>query len=235
MEDVGLYARQTDIFNPFNPAHQRPIYAVGAGTIGSWVMFGLGKLGFNNMTWIDDDAVELHNCSNQMFPPSMVGKSKLASMVSLMKSFSLTPPNVSPTKFLSEGGLLPWMENTIMVSCVDNMATRKAMFEIAKMNKAVRHFVDGRMAGQVIIVFVVDMQNAESIAFYETSLHSDDSSHIQNDEVRTASDVPCTARSIVDVAMIISGKMVGAIRKLATDGYNAPHFVFDAKNDILLS
>lgn len=235
--ETGIWGRQLGVFNPNNPEHQRQIIGVGAGTIGSWVIFGLAKLGCQKITWIDYDSVELHNCPNQLFPPSMVGKGKLASMQAILKSFSLCNqfPMVAIPEKLPDNIHRILIEPTIFVSCVDNMKTRKEMFELAKAHPLITHFVDGRMAGQVIMTYTVNMSDIGAVEKYEATLYSDDSSGIVNEEVRQASDVPCTERSIVDVAMIISGKMVGAIRKICTGGYNVSNFVFDAKNDILLS
>lgn len=236
MESIqGLYERQIDVFNPDNPEHQKQIIMVGAGTIGSWLGLALCKLGVKNLRVIDNDSVELHNVPNQVYPQSHISKSKISALASITGALTSSKFIGHYNKFGETISSIPLVGDVILVSAVDNMATRKEMFEYAKTTPQVKFFIDGRMAGQVFITFTVDMFNSEQVSEYEKSLYSDDSSHIKNEDVRRASDVPCTAKSIVDVSMMIAGKMCGAVRKCCTGGKNAFEFTYDAKNDVLIS
>lgn len=236
---VGLYGRQSDIFNPENPAHQKQVVLVGAGTIGSWLGLALSKLGVDDLIVIDPDSVELHNIPNQFFIQSQCGKSKVSSLSALLKGLGypkmrgaygkITPDNFD---ILKEN--ISITKDTIFVSCVDNMEARKAVFEIATTLPNVKFFVDGRMAGQFIRVFSIDLSNKEDVNFYRSTLHNDDTSDIKNDEVKKASEVPCTAKSIVDVSMVIAGKMCGSIRKFSVGDKCSRDFNYDAKNDLVL-
>lgn len=229
---LGLYARQTDIFNPNKEEHQPVIILVGAGSIGSWLGFGLAKEGFNKVTCYDFDTVELHNCSNQVYPQSMIGKAKVTALGSILGGFGLRD-NVLPVNASFPADDFPMPQNAILCLATDSMKSRKEGFEAAVL-KGFRFIVDGRMGGQVIRVFTCDLHDPNSVGLYQQSLYSDDTSTIVNEDVRRASEEPCTARSIVDVAMMVAAKMLGSVRKYATGGKNVPEWAYDAKNDIVL-
>ena len=61
--------RQTDFYKPTED--KRSCLVVGAGAEGSWVTYGLARMGVKDITVIDFDKVEAHNLPNQFFAESL--------------------------------------------------------------------------------------------------------------------------------------------------------------------
>ena len=57
----------------FDPAKTHPdVLIIGCGHIGSYMAFGLARMGVKNITVVDHDMVEPHNLPNQFFAESLV-------------------------------------------------------------------------------------------------------------------------------------------------------------------
>ena len=98
------------------------ITVIGAGGIGSNVAFQLGRLGFT-FTIFDNDTVEAANMS-QLFDYGQVGIPKVIAINATIQKFT---PN---SKVLSVNEMWSTEQGTteIIFSCVDNMKTRKDLF-----------------------------------------------------------------------------------------------------------
>lgn len=232
MEDK--FIRQKDFFNP-NEGLAAVI--VGAGTIGSWLAFGLAKLGVKDIYVVDNDRVELHNTPNQTYT-SKHAESAMPKVIALRRmilehtgieiAFSaekITRTNPLSTitfRRYSDGGMeVTWLHRDyILFSAVDNMATRTLLYRSAveegkeKTMPDYRFFIDGRMAGEVIQVYAFRANDPKARLKYETTLHSDNLEEVvKNEEIRAISQVKCTAQSVIDVSMTIAGLMINLYRK----------------------
>ncbi len=70
------------------------ITLIGAGSIGSVTAVWLGKMGITNLAIYDDDIIQEHNWSNQMFTTSDIGRPKGEALWDVMESFCSFTPRV---------------------------------------------------------------------------------------------------------------------------------------------
>lgn len=189
------YLRQFDIFNPAE--FSKPVTIVGCGGIGSSLATTLAKMGIQDLTLIDYDRVAPHNIPNQAYEISDVGKYKVDALASHVKKLGANPKTIKG----------PLEENRkyirgIICAGLDSMPPRYNLWEILKNRKTGTYF-DGRLGGQKIIVYGVDLTENSHKEAYEYTLHSQAESE----------QLSCTARSIIDVAYVVSAVMARAVRK----------------------
>lgn len=229
------YQRQTDFFNPDNPQHQVPVLIVGAGTIGSWTILGLTKLGVREIVVVDFDKVETQNIPNQLFGNFQVGEPKGKSISTFIVPFTEIEPSWFDgtfaeylEQFTPEGG-----RPFILIGAVDNMDARKQIFDFAKSHPAsVVKYIDGRMGGEVMKIYSIDPKSQDDIQFYETDL-AENMVKVENEEAARLSAVPCTAKSVVDVAMIIAGRITNAVRNTITGKNLIPRYFIECPSQNL--
>lgn len=109
------------------PTHPITILVVGCGGTGSYVVTQLAKMqvalaelrGIQiEVMVMDDDIVESHNVGRQMFSPSDIGHYKAEVIVSRINRFYGLEWQHSLKRFDGE------LKDNIIISCVDNVATR---------------------------------------------------------------------------------------------------------------
>lgn len=195
---------------------------VGAGAIGSVFCIGLSKMGARFITVYDWDTIEDHNFANQMHPISQLGKPKVESLLAVAKDYgdcTIVPINA------------PWtpgnaVDGDVVISCVDNMDVRKALWGHYKDRCA--FFIDGRMSAFVYKVYGMDCStniwNIKDIhAFYSNTLHSQAS----------ASPEPCGEKSIIYTVYLVAAMMLSQVREWLTEEakpYRATEIIYDALN-----
>lgn len=206
MSDI-IYTRQLGFFNP--DEHHTAATIVGCGGIGSFAAIALAKLGFDHFDLIDFDTVEAHNFPNQMFGPSNVGETKVGSLAGEISHFN-PDANIDAHNRSLDAGPLPI--NPIIVSALDSMVWRKELWNLARMKLQCRLFIDGRLAGQKIIVYAARPSNMTDIEGYECTLYSDEE----------ALDDSCTERSIIDVGFAVASIITRHARMALTGGYVPP-------------
>lgn len=190
------YIRQQDWFNPDKTNAAATI--VGCGGIGSFTALALAKLGLQRLHLVDFDDVAEHNIPNQMYLPGQIGLKKvdaLADTVVIATGAACTRLDQP----LQDG--IP--RAPVVISALDSMSARKDLWAQVKYKLDVKLFLDGRLAGQNILLYSVDPTNPTDVAGYEKTLYSD----------AEASDDPCTARSIIDVGFAIGSLITRAVRR----------------------
>lgn len=205
------YMRQTGIFDPSLHEHASCTF-VGVGGIGSFAAFAVAKLGIPNITLIDPDVVEAHNLPSQMYPTSADGELKsvaLAREIVLNTGTVCVPCSGRITEDGWDGpAALPRPLRGVVVSGLDSMKARRDLWEqCLRMNVNVPLYLDGRLDGQLLVIYAVCPYNMEDIEQYEATLLSDD-------------EVPagvCTARNIIDVGFTVGAQMARAVRLHYTD------------------
>lgn len=176
----------------------------GAGGIGSWVAFFLARIGYNIKVY-DFDHVEEHNLGGQLFMNNSVGKPKVDALLESISKFNL----YSSGSFIAcENNIneLPYLyrDDTIFISCFDNMEARKILFERFK-EEATRMkcaFIDGRLLMEQMQIFFMHRGYPERIKEYEEKYLFDDS------EVE---ELPCSMKQTSHSAAMIASHMVGMI------------------------
>lgn len=196
------YLRQLGWYNPED--RNDSVTFIGVGGIGSFAAYGAAKLGIPNITLIDPDEVEAHNQPNQFFSTHDVGESKTDSLAGYLlgetghqsiNAHNVAYPDGIPPEFSLTGPV---------VSGLDSMEARKQVWEGGiKLNPKVPLYIDGRLGGQLIVLYAVDPTDIEDVDAYEATLHSDDE----------GIDAPCTERGVIDVGLVCAGMIVRLLRR----------------------
>lgn len=178
------------------------VTVIGAGAIGSHVVETLCKTGVQHITVWDDDTVEAHNLPNQGYYLPELGNLKVDALKTRMLTGTGVELWTKPEKYL--GGDF---ETTVVISAVDNMATRKEIFKNFLADKIAKTFIDGRMGARIGIVYLVDKARPDSISNYAQSLHND------GEGLQEA----CTAKATIFCAYGLSGFICGMLIGWALD------------------
>jgi len=166
---------------------------IGAGSIGSTTAVWLGKMGITNLTIYDDDLVEEHNWSNQLYSEADIGRYKCEALWNLMEQFCGFTPDVILHRYADQ----PLTE--IVISAVDSMASRKAIWQSVKKQPQVQLYIDARMGLETLIVHSVRRSSRK----YAKSLHTD-SDGLQE---------PCTARTICYTPLMASAVICNLVKR----------------------
>jgi hypothetical protein len=203
--DSAYFLRQLDIADPSKFRH-KPITVVGAGGIGAATVVALAKTGFENITVYDFDTIEEHNVPNQLLPmltvagedsnsteTSLIGEYKVNTLYDL--AYALTGVKICPVPAHFTDQSL----GEIVISAVDSLDTRRAIWEQAAQSLDTFFFLDGRMAITSMDLYAVDMLDEGIIEKYVQSLEGE------------ASELPCTARATMFNSFIIAGHLVALL------------------------
>ena len=190
------YTRQRDWFDPDRTDAAATI--VGCGGIGSFAAFALAKLGVRSLNLVDFDAVDALNVPNQMYRPDQLGKPKVEALAETIRAATGCEPAVVQAP-LQEG--IP--RTAIVVSALDSMRARAELWRQLRYRLDVKLLLDGRLGGEHIVLYSVNPSNPSDVSGYEATLHSDDQGE----------DLPCTARSIIDVGFAVSSLITRGVRR----------------------
>lgn len=186
-----------DIFNPIFDK-QPKIVIVGAGGIGCGTTFALAQMGFNDITVIDFDAVELKNTSSQLYREDDVGKLKVDALHDNVLAFTGIDIKVHNSKYEAQHT----NDADIVIMAVDDMAVRRQIAE--SLTTKTKRMIDCRMAGQFF-----EMYNY--IPVYELPLYL--ATRYSNED---ASPVTCTSKSTsfntFAIASFITRFIVGIVK-----------------------
>ena len=114
-----------------NPTHQLSVVVVGCGGTGSQVLTSLGRMNYAlqqlghpglHVIAYDADIVTEANCGRQLFSPIEVGRNKAEVLVTKLNMFFGTKWESRSEMFTEHSG-----NGNIIVSCVDNVASRLAI------------------------------------------------------------------------------------------------------------
>ena len=213
-----VYHRQLDIFDP--DRHAASVAIVGAGAIGSSTALALAKMGVGPLTIYDGDLVEARNQPGQLYGLEDVGKPKVGALSRILYEIA----DVRLVAHFREWkpGEIPRAK--VIVSAVDTMSVRRALFEAVRYHPGTALFADGRIGGSIAKVLFAAPGNAASLRAYEETLHSDED----------AAELPCTARSVFDVNLIVAGLLAQGIRDFLTSGTVPKAAIWDGTNGVLL-
>jgi molybdopterin/thiamine biosynthesis adenylyltransferase len=238
---VRVYSRQEGLFNPYDKNNQVPVVVIGAGTIGSWTTLFLAKLGISDITVFDNDRVEIQNIANQLYSPFDATQIYLKTQALQLITYQLTGNSLRTveTSFPVDESLIPPIYPSvpfILIVTVDSMKSRKAIFEWLQANFfKVRFFIDARTGGEVGRVFTFSPFDPMMLDKYKETIHDDTPNPAMSEELRAASNVKCTERSIVDVSVTVASRITNSVRKHITKKVVPFETDIDLRNDIWLS
>ena len=208
------FLRQKDLVDA--KIFKTPISIVGIGGIGSFLTLTLAKMGFEDISVYDDDTVEDHNLPNQLYRTKDRGFSKTSGLFDMVDTF--TGVNIKPynKKWLTKDS-----RKGVLISAVDNMDTRQAMFIHAVSNKqTIPLFMDGRMGRLQAEVYTVKTDKKSDIKTYEKRLWRPDQ----------VAPLRCTEKAIIYNVLFIAS-MICSQLKLALEGkIYKPAIIADLEN-----
>jgi molybdopterin/thiamine biosynthesis adenylyltransferase len=175
------------------------VAVVGVGAIGSHTTEALTKMGVRKIRIFDDDTVEVHNLANQGYFGPEIGYKKVEALANRL-SIGTGAEIIGEFARVEDGHIF---EETFVVSAVDNMSSRKSIFDSFLTSSSSRFFIDGRMAARFGQVFFVDKSNRETIEKYENSLFSDDE----------AMPLPCTEKATIFCAYGMASLICSLVAK----------------------
>ena len=212
------YMRQLGLFNPTKHGVQTTL--IGCGGIGSPTAFFLKQMGLTNLTVIDPDNVEPHNQPNQLFKPGHIGLPKVFCINELIKEFFDTEIKF----FVGKAEEYPLEKSGgILISAIDNMESRKYLFEVFKKNPQYLYFLDCRLFKDSIQFFALS-NHARYNSIYEKYLFTD--SEIP--------DVGCVERAIIYAGLGASYCIVSEVKNMCVafaESRQIPYFKYLALNN----
>ena len=150
----NVYRTQNRIFNP--QEQSKEIIIVGAGSTGSFIALTLAKMGMNKISVIDFDKVEEHNLNGQFYRFSDIGKFKVEALQEIIKDFTDIEINAINTK-VDENYEFEINLNSLIILAVDDMETRKLIYENVKEMPLL--LMDCRFGGEGFSIHNIDLSN----------------------------------------------------------------------------
>jgi hypothetical protein len=188
---------------------------IGCGAVGSFTALSLVKMGVRQLTLIDHDEVSIENLPNQFFREEDMDRKKVVACMEILQSFdSDVKVFPQPRPFL-KGKL----ESDIVISSVDSMQVRKAVWQSVLRDKRAKLLIDPRMAAHVVQVYSAQLDNPTTIKAYESTLVSD--SQALPDR--------CTARSIIYTVLPLAALICRQVSSFANGEWVEPAITLDIK------
>lgn len=186
----------------FDPSYN--VTVGGAGSIGSWLLLFLSRIGFNIYLY-EMDNVETHNIGGQLYGESDVGDPKQSAIRRRVKELAMSNSITSMGKYEEDNIVTP-----ICFSCFDNMKARKDMFY--KWGKSLQNldeeslplFIDGRLTAESFRMYIVTPQRTEA---YKETLFDD--SDIES--------LPCSFKSTSHIAAMLASHMTTGLTNAITN------------------
>lgn len=209
--------RQLAFYNPhrYNPK----VLVVGAGGIGSNLVYQLTKLGVKNITVYDDDKVSTHNISTTFYTKRDVGKPKVQCLKKVVNEIGGDIVAVG-RRFMKETSTAGY---DIVIGATDSLLSRKMLYEAA-VRDGVPFMIDGRIGGERCEVYSVHLTEAKDREEYLKT-------HVPDSEVVP---LPCSAQQVADVAWFTTSLMVRALRNWVVRGRYIPEVRGDLNSMLYL-
>lgn len=208
-KNTDQFLRQRGLVN-MDRLQTIPITIIGAGGIGSGAILALAQMGARDITVYDDDTLEIHNVSNQIYPQTYVGKSKVEAARDFIKFMYDFEIKIHKAKYDGK------CKSQVIVSGVDSMESRKAIWELVKAHNECVLYIDARMGALNFNIFNEMMVKTDHES-YERSIVAD----------AVTLDLPCTARSIGFNVMVIGGYIASQVRNYLARQKMPPFVAFD--------
>lgn len=190
------YKDQRGIFDP--DKFMWPVHIIGMGGIGSAVLFPLMKLGVKQLHLWDSDVVEPHNIPAQLlYRPSDIGLAKVQAAAAFLERQEAVCEVTTHQELVTAETPL----EGVVISGVDSMTSRSAIWEAVKFNPLVPFFMDGRIGGEQLQLLTLAPSNFDEIEGYERWLFPDNE----------AAQLPCAARTVIHPPTVLAGLMIAQL------------------------
>lgn len=214
-----FFLRQLWFFNP--AIHNPRVVLIGAGGIGSPTALLLAKLGIRHLTVYDHDLLAPHNLSTTLYPASMIGRPKVRVLKDVLASFGF-PIKVRAIARRFEGQSLRGVD--IVISAVDSVKVRKAILRAVRRDR-VPLFIDGRIGGENLRVYTVNLRRPEEIRAYLRTLP----------KPGQETPLPCVAEQVIDIGAETAALIVRAVRNWVKGGGYRNEIIVSAQDYIYLT
>ncbi len=200
--------RQLSIIDSDRLANQK-VYIIGCGAIGSFAALALVKMGITKLEVWDADEVDIVNMSNQFFRTKDIGKNKAKALHDLILDFTDVSIKYHEELFEDGTGCRSYFNNedAIVISAVDSMKVRKAIYtEIVenKLSQHVKYIIDPRMSAETLSQFAANMTDENSMNNYSNTLYSDENSVAER----------CTAKSTIYTVTSSTGLICKTVKNI---------------------
>jgi molybdopterin/thiamine biosynthesis adenylyltransferase len=185
----------------YNKSQNERILVVGVGGTGSNALYCLSKTIPAEYYIVDSDKVEEHNIGTQFYRVEDVNEYKVQSMYRNLSSFGICNIHSINDKFSNHS--LP-----IVVSAVDNMKTRKEIYNVWKNRDERELLLDGRLRANLYEIYVVTPDKQEE---YEKTLFDDSD----------IDDGPCTFKQTAYFGMLIGARITHVLVNYLTNKYSS--------------
>jgi hypothetical protein len=156
---------------------QASILIIGAGSIGSYATLALAKVGFSNITVIDDGMVEEENIAPQFFTIKQMRKAKveaLKSSIKLHTNSDITAIKERVTE-LNIKEIFSVIKPKVVISALDSMDGRKQiLYGLSRVMSDCYLFLDARMSIQFLSIISLDPYLSGHREWYSKTLFSDE-------------------------------------------------------------
>lgn len=187
----------------YEPSKKESIYLVGLGGIGSNFLYSAIKTIPCKYYIQDFDTVEDINVATQFYRYEDIGQKKSQASRNIARSFNpLISDNIISFNKKYDGEVLP-----ITVAALDNMATRKEMYEEWKKLPNRELFLEARLRANFYEVYAVTPETQDK---YENTLFNDD-------EVESA---PCTYKATAYFGLLVGARMTHLLVNYLSNKYS---------------
>lgn len=211
------FSRQEGFFNPREKVNTQ-VNVIGAGGIGSPTLICLSKMGCDKINVWDDDMVEHHNLSSQFYRFNDLGMSKVDSIGDIVKDFAGIEINRNKNRIGGEKD--ETFFEGLVISGVDTMEARRAIWEKVRFNMNVPLYIDARMGAEVIRIFTVNPVDMDEIERYEASI----------DPSIPVVELRCTEKAIIYNTFAIAALVSNQVKKFFNKEKLSYQINFDLKN-----
>ena len=192
------FTHQMEIFNPND--YNTKVVIIGAGSTGSHLAFILSKMGINDMMVIDDDKIEITNIPHQHYRISDIGKFKVDALKEIIKDFSNIDIKTDKNR-IDENSNINLGINTIFISCVDTLKSRKILLEHLEDSHNI--FIDTRFGSEGYSINIIDLFNDNEVENYMNNL--------TNQPVKKT---PCGEKGIIYSIDSLSSETANIVKKI---------------------
>lgn len=208
------FIRQSGLVN--EEIFKVPITVVGVGGIGSFLVLALAKMGFESISIYDNDTIEEHNLPNQFYKFGDIKKKKTTALTSMVAEFCSFGLGYNSRQ---------WMANDktkgVLISCVDNMDAREAMFNYAlDYPDRIPLFIDGRMGRLQAEIYTVKTRVFRDKKIYRSRLWKSNQ----------VDDVPCTEKAIIYNVLFIASMICSQLKLALENKIYKPAIIADLDN-----
>jgi len=223
MSQLASYEHQTAIFNP--EAFTWPVHVIGLGGIGSALILPLAKLGLQSELhlWDHDPIIEPHNIPAQMvYRAKDIGKPKANTAAEIVRDYCDPQCRVIPhAEKVTEKSPL----SGVVISGVDSMASRKAIWSAVQFNAKVPLYMDGRMGGEEIALLTLNPSDLDAGTFYTGWLFDD----------KDGAQLPCAARTVIHPPVVLAGHIIAQLTRFARQLETARYIGVNTKETQLIN